>query len=157
MKNRLISITLIRAGLYWIDVDEWSRAMDVHVAAAVDREFEQAPPHRLIRWLCFLAAVVCLGRLHLLIVEQWQSPVAFRAVSFVPWLGAQVADVRWGLPFENWAPTIAYIYFGLLLYLPVFKQVNRARSVVLMVLAAAGVHAALTGASLAAFGVTAPV
>ncbi|MBS3821522.1 MAG: hypothetical protein GVY16_01920 [Planctomycetes bacterium] len=130
--------------------------MAVHVAAA-DREFQQAPPHRLIRWLCFLAVVVLLGRLHLLIVEQWHSPVAFRVLSFVPWLGAQVADIRWGLPFEDWALPIAYVYFGLLVYLPVFKPVDRSRSVALMVLAAAGVHAALTGASLAAFGVTVPV
>lgn len=142
--------------------------MAVNVAATVDHGFHSdgetsseghfdSRSHRFLRWTIFVAVVFVVGRLHLWNIEAVQSLWLYRMLSFVPWLSAEVASVRWGLPFDSYAPVLGYVYFGMLLYLPIFKPVNRTSHVALMLLAAVGVHAAITGASLAAYGICIPV
>lgn len=115
-------------------------------------EMPEIHPHRLLRWMVFLTAVVAVTRLHLYNIEALNSPVLYRGLSFLPWLAALVADVRFNLPLESCLGPIGYIYFGLLLYLPVFKPARHVWGSALFVLTALAVHATLTFASLAAFG-----
>lgn len=125
--------------------------MAVEIAATHD-EMPQIHPHRLLRWMVFLTAVTFIGRLHLANIHGWHSPVLDRGLSFVPWLAALVADIRFEMPYETFASLIGYVYFGVLLYVPVFKPADRLLKSAGFLLVAISLHAAITGLSLLAFG-----